>query len=105
MGSRLFAGVIILLTYIVIRLFIPLLAESVENPAATSVPGCSVSDNVTTCQEVGKTTFLHYIYAATVGSIKGAPFVFNFFYVLISGAMIVMATILIATSFVPTLSE
>lgn len=97
--SRLLQGVTLILLPIVINSVIAIIATGASS--TTAPPGCTDSNNFTTCEQVGKTDFLAALFDVTVSGIEGLPTVANFLYVLIMAFLLVAGVLLVVLAFVP----
>jgi len=101
--SRFMNGVMLILAFLLMNTFAALIVSG--SASTTTAPGCTTSNNFTTCQNVSKTTFLSALFAVTVTGVSGAPDVFNIIYVILSGTLLVAGVLLVVISFVPTLGN
>lgn len=109
--SRLLTGVLIVM-FVLVTSFIAgtvsALYQSTSGPAAASFTKCSTANNFTTCQDVGKSSFLSQVFSASIlpfGASDGLGGFLSVVWLLVMGLLLVAAVLLIVTSFVPTLSE
>lgn len=100
--SRLLQGVTLILIPLVINSLIAIIATGAS--ASTPPPGCTDTNNFTSCEQVGKTTFLEALFDVTVSGIEGFPTIANFIYVLIMAFLLVAGVLLVLLAFIPLTS-
>lgn len=97
--SRLMAGILILLTFLLLNIVITVV--NTDTGTGTAPTGCTGANNFTTCQDVGKTSFLASLFQTTVSGVTDAPPVMNAIYLLVSATLLVTGILLVVLAFVP----
>lgn len=97
--SRLLQGVTLILMVLAINAVIALIQTSATTAEAPD--GCTTANNFTTCEQVGKTSFLASILAVTVTGPAGLPATASIIYVLIMATLLVAGALLVLLAFVP----
>ncbi|MHB8632761.1 MAG: hypothetical protein ACYDBQ_02170 [Thermoplasmatota archaeon] len=101
--SRLMSGILIVVFVLVVTIVTATVNQGTV--AVSNATGCSATDNYTSCQNVGKSSFLGSLFSTTVTGIKGAPLVVNALYLTVTGIMLATGVLLIVMSFVPLTNE
>lgn len=100
--SRLLEGSLILLFLLVVNLLTALVQSGAAS--TTAPPGCKDSEDASSCDNVGKTSFVKAVAKTAVKGIEGAPTWFNAVWLLVAAMLLTVGVLLIALSFVPTTS-
>lgn len=109
--SRLLSGAIIILFVVVVSLVVgtvTALFQAQNAPAGASFTKCSTQDNFTTCQDVGKGSFLAEVFGASITpfpSDEGIAGFLNAIWLLTMGLLLVTGVLLIVSAFVPLLGN
>lgn len=98
-SGRLMAGAMIILFVLVVNT----MAAFITTGATTSgsVTGCTSSDTNTTCEAVGKTSFLASVLDVTFTGFTGAPTIINVLWGVLMGVLLTVAVLLIVLAFIP----
>jgi len=108
--SRLLQGGLIVLFVVVVGLVVGTLSAGYQEttaPASSSYTRCTTANNFTSCQDVGKSSFLASVFESSILPFPTDDSEFSIFlngvWLLIMGFLLVVGVLLIVLSFVPTL--
>lgn len=106
--GRLITGFLIVLFVVVVNTVVAFITTSATGVGGVEEVGwtnCDQDDNFTSCENVGKTTFLAEVFDVSYTGIDGAPPFLNLLYVIIVGGLFTVGILLIVLAFVPTTAE
>lgn len=102
--GRILDGSLMVMFVVVVNFTVAFITTGATTPE-DAFTRCDSDENFTSCENLGKTTFLAEVFDVTYTGIDGAPLFINALYVLIVGFLFTVGVLLIVLGFVPTTSE